>query len=217
MNNSSSTLTFLLENDISEWKGRRSRKGSKLQNCSSSSRYEGRKKKARLSHLCRTCNRYYSRRDNLRVHQRVHSGEMPYKCQYCNQTFRWMAGHRIHESNHVRDGDSFESPSSFDGNASTASSSTISIESIPQLPEFTSGAKAMDGKQIALVSKSNGPVGPLPYSEEMVSSSPEDPMASWEYPPSVVDMLLTEGPVEIPILQEPWNDLLDDYFGCSTS
>lgn len=69
-------------------------------------RPKGRRISANSTHLCSICNQYYSRRDNLRVHQRVHSGEMPFECRYCGQRFRWMGAFRIHESNHVRDGHS---------------------------------------------------------------------------------------------------------------
>ena len=54
---------------------------------------------------CEHCKKYYSRKDNLHVHQRIHSGEMPYKCEYCGQQFRWLGAVRSHESNHKRDGD----------------------------------------------------------------------------------------------------------------
>lgn len=54
---------------------------------------------------CEICNREFSRKDNLKTHQRVHSGERPFTCKYCGQTFRWVGSWHCHEANHVRDGD----------------------------------------------------------------------------------------------------------------
>lgn len=51
---------------------------------------------------CDICNELYSRKDNLRAHQRVHSGEKPFKCSYCGIYFRWMGAWRSHESLHKR-------------------------------------------------------------------------------------------------------------------
>lgn len=74
----------------------------------SSSDNTRRKKGRRISPnsklLCEICNQAYSRRDNLRVHQRMHSGETPFKCHFCGQRFRWVGAFRIHEKNHIRDG-----------------------------------------------------------------------------------------------------------------
>lgn len=69
-------------------------------------RPKGRRLSANSKLRCTVCNQNYSRKDNLRVHQRVHSGERPFKCRYCGQLFRWMGAFRIHENNHVRDGHS---------------------------------------------------------------------------------------------------------------
>eukprot|EP00178_Gracilaria_changii_P018940 TRINITY_DN54_c0_g1_i1.p1 TRINITY_DN54_c0_g1~~TRINITY_DN54_c0_g1_i1.p1 ORF type:complete len:342 (+),score=96.45 TRINITY_DN54_c0_g1_i1:11369-12394(+) len=54
---------------------------------------------------CHICLQFYSRRDNLRVHQRVHTGERPFSCRYCSQPFRWQGALKNHESIHVRNGD----------------------------------------------------------------------------------------------------------------
>ena len=37
--------------------------------------------------LCTLCNTSFTRRDNLRVHMRSHSGERPYICNFCNKAF----------------------------------------------------------------------------------------------------------------------------------
>lgn len=46
---------------------------------------------------CNICYRYYSRRDNLRVHMRQHTGETPYKCTRCPASFKWYPTLRKHE------------------------------------------------------------------------------------------------------------------------
>lgn len=52
--------------------------------------------------VCEICHQRYSRRDNLRTHQRVHSGEKPFQCKYCNTPFRWVSALRNHEALHTR-------------------------------------------------------------------------------------------------------------------
>lgn len=49
---------------------------------------------------CDVCNQLYSRKDNLRAHQRVHNGEKPYKCSDCNASFRWLGALRTHQITH---------------------------------------------------------------------------------------------------------------------
>lgn len=66
----------------------------------SSSAQRGRRKSAQSKLPCEICGELYSRIDNLRVHQRMHSGDMPYRCKYCNQPFRWSGACRTHERSH---------------------------------------------------------------------------------------------------------------------
>lgn len=62
----------------------------------------GRRKSQSSRYPCEICGELYSRIDNMRVHQRMHSGEKPYKCKYCGQPFRWAGALRSHEASHVR-------------------------------------------------------------------------------------------------------------------
>ncbi|CAL9704000.1 unnamed protein product [Knipowitschia caucasica] len=47
--------------------------------------------------LCHTCGRGFSNRASLRSHVRTHTGELPYTCTICGQSFRFSAGLRMHE------------------------------------------------------------------------------------------------------------------------
>ena len=48
-------------------------------------------------HKCSYCEKAYRRRDQLRRHEMVHTGERPHKCMYCNKGFRTTD----HLKNHV--------------------------------------------------------------------------------------------------------------------
>lgn len=51
---------------------------------------------------CRICNKTYSRKDNLKTHQRVHTQEKPYPCSMCPKRFRWAGTLTNHEKVHRR-------------------------------------------------------------------------------------------------------------------
>jgi uncharacterized Zn-finger protein len=49
---------------------------------------------------CTECGKAFTRMDKLRIHNRIHTGVMPYGCQYCEKRFyRWDAWKR-HEIRH---------------------------------------------------------------------------------------------------------------------
>jgi hypothetical protein len=53
---------------------------------------------------CPQCTSTFSRKDNLKTHQRLHSGEMPFECSYCSRKFMWQSSARTHELTHQRAG-----------------------------------------------------------------------------------------------------------------
>ncbi|KAG7154336.1 Zinc finger protein 536-like 12 [Homarus americanus] len=57
-----------------------------------------------LSVVCPVCGKVISRRDNLRVHMRTHTGERPYACPHCPHRSKTGGNLRKHvRSIHGRD------------------------------------------------------------------------------------------------------------------
>lgn len=179
----------------------------------------GRRTAPTSTHRCDICNQYYSRRDNLRVHQRVHSGEMPYECRYCGQRFRWMGALRSHESNHARDGHSLRLPrddSTAQSPVRQTSSRTLTATSNrhsamrgpPSRPpgsrQTSSHTQSGQSKTSSSRDQKHGP-----------STSRNRPQVPIQFSQQHMffgqDILVTEeDPGVSPILQEPWHDVLDD-------
>lgn len=84
----------------------------------------GRRRSSNSTLPCPTCGELYSRRDNLRVHQRVHSGEKPFKCEYCGARFRWVGVLRTHEATHRRRGEALQSSTTTNLASPNSSNST---------------------------------------------------------------------------------------------
>jgi uncharacterized Zn-finger protein len=49
--------------------------------------------------FCEVCHKGFRRKDNLKCHMRIHSGEQPYKCSYCSKMFRFKSGYSFHMKN----------------------------------------------------------------------------------------------------------------------
>ena len=51
-------------------------------------------------HLCKTCNQLFVSQQNLREHSFIHMNIKPYKCPYCEESFRQISQYSIHKRNH---------------------------------------------------------------------------------------------------------------------
>ena len=46
---------------------------------------------------CNQCGRKFGQKYHLRVHMRVHTGETPYHCQTCGQSFKHLSSRNNHK------------------------------------------------------------------------------------------------------------------------
>ncbi|XP_035215165.1 zinc finger protein 585A-like [Stegodyphus dumicola] len=57
----------------------------------------------KYSYICDTCNRPFIRRDYLKLHLRIHSGERPYICEVCNRGFTQKSALNTHLRIHTNE------------------------------------------------------------------------------------------------------------------
>lgn len=201
---------------------KQSGKSSSSSDASRSSSGKGRRTAPSSQFRCKICGQYYSRRDNLRVHQRVHSGEMPYNCKYCGQEFRWLGSLRSHESNHERDGDTAGfTPRSSSGSGSGSrhvssrhSSSRQTSSRQQPAPHQSSSRHSSSRNQATEQPRQSGTSSSRARHGTSSGSRSRHHVPSSNVErttPRGQDVIITdEDPGLTSIIQEPWHRVLDD-------
>lgn len=178
---------------------------------------------------CEICGQYYSRRDNLRVHQRLHSGEMPYECQYCRQRFRWLGALRNHESNHRRESSSVRSLTQAAGSvrpglsptqqrsadlntAASTSSHTFSERQTARPSSSRSGQRTSRDENRNRTSSSSFGSRQRTRGESSSQARSEGQETRAENSQQEEQNVIVRAgiPLGSPIVEEPWHRVLDD-------
>lgn len=58
-----------------------------MYNCIHYSKEKSNKREKTKKHMCATCGKTFQFHGNLKAHERIHSGDKPFKCTTCNQRY----------------------------------------------------------------------------------------------------------------------------------
>ena len=50
---------------------------------------------------CKFCNKKFSKEQNKKVHERIHTGEKPFSCNFCDRKFNQLYAKQVHELIHT--------------------------------------------------------------------------------------------------------------------
>lgn len=58
------------------------------------------KKNVQKNHICQSCDRAFPSVSLLTTHNRIHTGERPFKCTTCSKSFKTQGALNLHERRH---------------------------------------------------------------------------------------------------------------------